>query len=318
MRIIKDLVLIFLTCLLLGILVLLVLLKFPMNEPTGSASIFAPRMELKDKVPRVNISVLKTGYSKAPEAFVTRGGEIFTQRSMIHPGILVEHPRGTFLIDAGLGKDLQKELQKAPWLSRIMLSSIVLENPLIQHPQIENLKNQLDFIFITHGHWDHLSGTLDFPGVPIHMLPEEIRFLNQGKHPYRHGVFPHQVLAIKDRLVPIRLNETPYENFSRSLDWFGDGTVILVGLEGHTPGSLGIFLNKSPSERYLIVGDALWSVNSEGRPEPRSFLGEIFSDFDRDRARKTRRKLTELINHSNEILLVPMHDPNALKKLHNP
>jgi glyoxylase-like metal-dependent hydrolase (beta-lactamase superfamily II) len=169
-------------------------------------------------------------------------------------------------------------------------------------------------IFITHSHWDHLSGAKDFPGVPIYMLPEEIEFMPQAEQRLLPIVFAEYRKELQSRVQPIKLKDQAYENFSRSLDWFGDGSVVLVPLPGHTPGSLGILLNVSPTERYLVVGDALWSVDARGVPQARSLLAEWFADNDAPRARTTRAQLGELIKNSNEITLVPIHDEDVLVK----
>jgi glyoxylase-like metal-dependent hydrolase (beta-lactamase superfamily II) len=73
---------------------------------------------------------------------------------------------------------------------------------------------------------------------------------------------------------------------------------------------LGVFINKAPDKRLFFVGDAVWTLDGEGKPEARSFLAELISDLDRTQARIIRKKLEALVDHSKEITLLPTHEPN--------
>ncbi len=148
-------------------------------------------------------------------------------------------------------------------------------------------------------------------------MPEEWKFATTTHDPFSHGIFPHQIAALKDRVQPLELKDIPYENFAKSLDLFGDQSLVVVPLPGHTPGSLGMFVNLPNGKRYFLIGDAAWGVDAEGNPEPRSLLAELISDHDHTQARATRQKLRELIEHSNEVILIPTHDAEALRKIRN-
>ena len=292
---------------------ILILLRYPTDDPEVKST-FAPRPDLEGNLPEIKLHYFETGYSDAPEPFVVEGGSFFNTRKMPFGAILVEHPQGNLLIDAGFGSNIDEELKKAPWMVRNLMG-LQVKTSVNQQEKFKDLKRPINGILITHGHWDHVSGAQDFPDVPVYVLPEEIEFLVNNPHPHRNAVFPWHGAALKDRLQAIQLKEEPYENFHQSLDWFGDGSVVLVPLRGHTPGSLGIFLNQSTDRRFLVVGDALWSVDPNGMPEKRSFLAQLYSDHDREKAATIREKLRELVNHSNEIILIPVHDDAALKKL---
>lgn len=313
MKVFKNIILIFVTLLLMGFLALLIYVRYPIDDPNTPPSTFATPVPLSDPLPPIKISVLETGYSTGPEGLINNRGPLFQTRKMVHPAILVAHPQATFLIDGGLSKNIQQEIAQVPWYGRLI--NFTAEKPAVDHSKIQKLEKKMDFILLTHGHWDHASGTLDFPRVAVRLLPEEIKFMSQIPNPYRNHIWPHQVKKLKDRWVPLALQEVPYENFSRSLDLFGDGSVVVVPLRGHTPGSLGIFLNQASDIRYFIVGDAIFGVDPEGRPKKKSRLMEWFSDYDRDQARAVRKKLAELMEYSNEITLIPIHDPKALQKI---
>jgi glyoxylase-like metal-dependent hydrolase (beta-lactamase superfamily II) len=288
----------------------LLLVRYPTTAPVVSST-FAPKPDL-DHLPPLKITWIPTGTSRVWVPFAIRGGSLGKTIKMVYGGILVEHPKGSFLIDGGLGKDAQGEMARNLGVLHKLFPIQVDSSISEQREKFPGLKN-IQSIYVTHVHWDHLSGAKDFPEIPIYLLPEEIEFINQGSRSILPVVYEEQRKALQSRFRPIQLKEHPYENFSRSLDLFEDGSVVLVPLPGHTPGSLGIFLNVSPTERYLVVGDALWNVNDNGEPEARSLPAEWFADNDVARARETRARLTELVKKSNEITLVPVHDPGAVE-----
>ncbi len=306
--------------LLVSALALLILLKWPTEIPDQPPSIFAPRPSAvggrhTSKGVPIGIEVLSTGASRTLEAFTAQGGSLFKTRRFVYPAIVISHPKGKFLFDGGLGSQFPQERSEISLLFRL-LNPFQLEKPLKAWLTPE--ERPIDFALVSHVHWDHLSGLLDLPEVPIRMLAAEREFATGQKNPKLHGILPEQMKHLKNRIQPIELKDGPYENFPRSLDLFRDGRIVLVALPGHTPGSLGVFVNLDAARRYLLVGDAIYSVDEKGRPEARPFATELFSDHDRVQARMTRKKLEELIGHSNEITLIPSHDPRALAKLPSP
>ncbi|MCE9625454.1 MAG: MBL fold metallo-hydrolase [Deltaproteobacteria bacterium] len=315
MRFLKKVLLVGVTFFLLAVLGLILALKYPVRDPALHASHFAARASMKN-LPTLQLQVFETGYSTAPEAYVRRGGELLEKERLTHSVVLIRHPKGNIVLDSGLGMHFSEQVARASWDHRLLDPLTFFPTmPLAKQAAFPILDPKRDFFLISHAHFDHLGGALDFPDIPVRMLAAEKEFSEIPEDPFRHGVFPEQISALKHRLVPIQLKNEPYENFSQSLDLFGDGSIVLVSLAGHTPGSLGVFANLPDGQRILFVGDALWTVDERGQPEARSPVAEWTSDFDKTQARLTRLKLAELIAHSNEVTLVPIHDSRALEKV---
>ncbi len=298
---------------LLCLLGLWIALRYPLPVPESSEISFAKN---KLKIPHqtnIKIHSFVTASSKIPEAILQHQGALLTMQEIPHPVIWIEHPRGNFLIDGGIGKTFSEERTKAPFWIRFF-QQVKLLHPWIEQKEIPP-EDKIQFALLTHGHWDHGSGLLDLPQVPIRMLPEEIKWLEAHANSYSDGISPTQVKNMKGRWEALLLEDKPYENFSKSLDLFGDGTVVIVALPGHTPGSMGIFINQAPDRRFLFVGDATYGTNTEGWPLQRSRIMEALSDQDIPQARKTRKQLETLVQQHNEITLIPTHDIQSLKKL---
>ena len=57
-------------------------------------------------------------------------------------------------------------------------------------------------------------------------------------------MIPQQAKMLEDgRVRELRFSDTPYEIYPQSLDLYKDGSIVLVPLPGHTPGSVGVFIN---------------------------------------------------------------------------
>jgi glyoxylase-like metal-dependent hydrolase (beta-lactamase superfamily II) len=51
-----------------------------------------------------------------------------------------------------------------------------------------------------------------------------------------------------------------------SYDLFGDGSIMLMPLPGHTAGNTGMFINRSNGPRIFLLGDAAWVAANYQRP----------------------------------------------------
>src|SRR5207245_2506867 len=111
----------------------------------------------------------------------------------------------------------------------------------------------------------------------------------------------------------LRFELTPYETFDESADLYKDGSVVVVPLRGHTPGSVGIFVNLSPARRLFYVGD---SVDDERGFEERVGKSLILRDSDNDMplADQIVGRLSELHEKVPALAIIPAHGRSAYKK----
>ena len=99
-----------------------------------------------------------------------------------------------------------------------------------------------------------------------------------------------------------------YEGFRSSYDLFGDGSIMLVPLPGHTAGSTGMFVNRSNGSRLFLLGDAAWV--SENYLRPATMHPFIWSGVTSDNA-TARRTLIQLYHYAQQhpdIPMIAMHD----------
>jgi glyoxylase-like metal-dependent hydrolase (beta-lactamase superfamily II) len=91
---------------------------------------------------------------------------------------------------------------------------------------------------------------------------------------------PSQVEPTTIRWHEFELNGPAYHEFERSYDLYGDGAVVLVSMEGHTPGPIGMFVTTESGRRFLFCGDTVWSAAAIPNARPKTLLARAFADDD--------------------------------------
>ena len=89
--------------------------------------------------------------------------------------------------------------------------------------------------------------------------------------------------------------------------------MVVLPLRGHTPGSVGIFVNLSPARRLFYVGDA---VDDERGLEERVGKSLILQESDNDMALANEivGRLSELHEKVPGLAIIPAHGRSAYKK----
>jgi N-acyl homoserine lactone hydrolase len=155
---------------------------------------------------------------------------------------------------------------------------------------------------------------VDLPGLPVILSQEEVDFIARYRDAKTIRVVPAHARAIEGRARPLHFEPAPYENFDESADLFGDGSIVIVKLPGHTPGSIGVFVNVTPTRRVFHVGDAVNVNEAIERQLPKSFLMAA-TDNNYAEANATVAKLAQLHTLDPDLLILPAHDRAAWKKV---
>lgn len=223
---------------------------------------------------------------------------------------VVEHPQARFIVEPSLCRDFEERaIAQLPAALRMAVRPHSSSRPI---PTVTALHQEgvgpLDFALPTHAHWDHVCGLLDLPGLPVHLHRIEHQWISSGPVAPVGGVRD----ALRNRsIVEFDLDGPPVLTFAASHDLFGDGTVVLVDLAGHTPGSVGI-LAQTRNGRLLLAGDAAWhTLQVEKIRQKASFPG-TFVDHDRE---ATFATLHRLHLASATVTVVPTHDHAAVQPL---
>lgn len=259
----------------------------------------------------IRASIIRTGSVKTLEKFVFTEGSLFTQLTLNHSAVLVDHPKGRILFDTGLGEAIDSQFSHdMPWWGHLIFSYDKEKSGL---RQLQEARERLpDFIVLSHAHWDHGSGLPDFAGIPVWLQTQEAEFL---KHPHPGAAFGSQFIDLPGRQKLFSLEKKPVGVYEESLDIFGDGKVILVGMPGHTPGSVGLLVHTSSGKKLFFVGDVVWSSRALATGSPKFWLPSRVLDHDRTATQAGVLKLREFRQSRTDVVIVPAHDGEVQGKL---
>ncbi|SDS42555.1 Glyoxylase, beta-lactamase superfamily II [Actinoplanes derwentensis] len=231
-------------------------------------------------------------------ALAFQGGSFGDKRRFASSAVLVQHPEGDLLIDAGFGADVAAHIAMLPRFVRA------------PYETGQTVSNQLDAVgydrrrllgvLPTHSHWDHVSGIDGLRGTAIWMNAHERRYAASdpdGKV-YRSVSEGH-------RIHEYGFDDRAYLGFASSYDVYGDGSVVIAHAGGHTTGSVIVFVTLPTGKRYAFIGDLTWQIDGIRRRVERPWLMSRLADSD---PRQLRQDLGRVIAVERLMQIVPAHD----------
>lgn len=255
----------------------------------------------------VEFAIVKTGKTTTLKGMMVSGGGFTTKVDGNFSAILVKHGQTHFLFDSGLGTQVAHQYQQdMPWWARAFFK---YEDPVLPaRTQLDQAGiPRIERIFLSHAHWDHASGLGDFPEAVVWASPEELTVVEHAA-PGLGGSWPSQVSLKSIRWQTLDFKPQPYKGFDRSIDVFADGSVVLVPMFGHTPGSIGMFVTVGSGKRFFFCGDAVWRADALKDGSPKFWPASLIVDKDRAQTQHTIEQMRELVRQDPELVVVPAHD----------
>lgn len=253
------------------------------------------------------VAIVRTAGLHVREGLVFAGGDFGKEVLNTFSAIVVRHGEDLFLFDTGLGA--QVDAQYDADMPRWQRPFFRYEAPV--RPVVAQLVGTglppVARIVLSHSHWDHASGLPDFPGAEV-WLPAAERAVVAHPHGGVGGAWGSQLAGAGRRWRELRFDAPAYEGFDRHHDVYGDGSVVLVPLSGHTPGSVGMFVTTPRGHRYFFVGDAVWSAAALRAGAPRFWAARWLVDADAVATQAVIGQIRRVQQAHPELVVVPAHD----------
>jgi glyoxylase-like metal-dependent hydrolase (beta-lactamase superfamily II) len=256
---------------------------------------------------KVEFAIVKTGKVTSLKGLMVSGGGFGTKVDGNFSAVLVRHGDTRFLFDTGLGSKVAEQYQQdMPWWARAFFR---YEDPVVPaRVQLDRAGiPPIERIFLSHAHWDHASGLGDFPEAVVWAAPEELDVIEHAA-PGLGGSWPSQVSLKTIRWQALVFKPRPHKGFDRSIDVFADGSVVLVPMFGHTPGSIGMFVTTASGKRFFFCGDAVWRADALKDGRPKFWPASLIVDKDREQTQHTIEQMRELLKQDPGLVVVPAHD----------
>lgn len=286
--------------------------KLPIGpEPAGLATLPAAQPPQG-----LAFTTLQTSQSNgAAEALIVGGGRWWVHRRPVQVAVLVRHPKGQLLFDTGLGRQVDAQFA----VNNLFHRQVFAYERGGRLPVVDQLQRQgwplkdIKMIVPSHMHWDHVSGLPDFPDAEVWATPAE---REEAGHAHAPAFLHSQFDGVK-HWRELRFEGPPVLGFAHSHDAFGDGSVLLLPLGGHTAGQVGMLLSLPSGQRYLFTGDVTWAIEGFHKPADRSWLLRRILPLDHDPAANQAAivHIHQLMKRHPGITVVPAHDENVLKSL---
>ena len=221
---------------------------------------------------------------------------------------LIEHPRGAVLIDCGWCRDVSPNGVYDALAARRVLGAAVAnfyrpELPLGQavHEQLaaRGISTcELELVILTHLDPDHVSGVKHLTGAKRIIVPEDeyfwsCRTVYKFRQPWKLWID-----APIERVFYRGFGGVP-NNWA--IDIFGDGTLYMVNLPGHTDGMAGVVAVNGRSF-VLLCADAGFSRSAWERLEVPGF------GFDTGLQRKSLKWVQEMAQRLGCVGVFASHD----------
>jgi N-acyl homoserine lactone hydrolase len=157
--------------------------------------------------------------------------------------------------------------------------------------QLKLTPDQIKYVGISHYHGDHIGQVASFP--------KSILLIGKGDWDVLTSTTPNQAA-----------NPAPFANWITGggkvepvpvdKDVFGDGSVVMLNMPGHTPGHHSLLVRLKEMGNVLISGDMAHfreNYESNGVPGFNTSHAETLSSFDRFKKIATNLKATVIIQH---------------------
>ncbi|WP_105437818.1 N-acyl homoserine lactonase family protein [Neorhizobium sp. T25_13] len=236
-------------------------------------------------------SVVVKDLSSFSDTFAYKG----ESRTLTDSCYVIRHGADYLLWDTGLPAAL---IGKAADLSQPLAPSLSVDIPT-QLAKIGIKPDQIGIVGISHNHFDHMGQASTFAKATLMIGAGDWESLHENPLPF--GVMPALVQPWMDGKAKI-------DPVSGDRDVFGDGSVMMLAMPGHTKGETALLVKLPQSGPVLLSGDVVHFEEQIGNNGVPPF------NIDRAESLASMERMNGIAKQLNAKLVV-QHDANDIGKL---
>ena len=200
---------------------------------------------------------------------------------------LIRHGDQLMLWDLGL----PSALKGAAFTTSGDMSASVSLTLVEQLAELGIKPGDIDVVGISHFHFDHIAQLPDFPTAKLYIGKSDWDLLTQSPPPafVNPAPFTHWISG-GGKVEPV----------ARDQDIFGDGSVVMLDMPGHTPGHHTLLVTLAGMGPVLLTGDQAHfqeNYDSNGVPTFNTNRADTLASFDRFKVLAKNLKATVIIQH---------------------
>jgi glyoxylase-like metal-dependent hydrolase (beta-lactamase superfamily II) len=194
---------------------------------------------------------------------------------------------------------LPAKLKGAPLSDSDTISPTLTKTVVEQLDTLKVEPKRIAIVGISHYHFDHVGQVADFPQAKLLIGASDFQALKTEPAPF--GADP--------KLLAHWLKEGgAVETVSGDKDIYGDGSVTMLAMPGHTPGSYALLVRLAKQGPVLLSGDV---VHFEEQFKANGVPGFNTNRADSLASMERLQKMAKALKAT----LVVQHDANDVKKL---
>jgi glyoxylase-like metal-dependent hydrolase (beta-lactamase superfamily II) len=274
------------------------------------------------------IKFIETGSCQHPEWFVNPKSGKF--RSIRFPAsvVVIEHAtQGLVVFDTGYSQRFHEVTRYFPEKFYALATPVTIaaeDTALSQIQKMGYANSDVKYVVLSHFHADHIAGAADFTQAQYIYSPEEFRYFRelsrfgQVRAGFLNALLP---VDLEHRMHPashtLSKVSAPIHELGAGwygTDLFGDESIMLVPLPGHTLGQTGLFIRQTSGENLFLVADAAWLKSSFiENSAPTRIAQSIFHDKTVYAETLSRLHQIHLNRSPNEVKIIPCHCSQTLE-----
>ena len=197
---------------------------------------------------------------------------------------LIRHGDTYMLWDTGLPKAMLNHVPDPKQGSDAVLTVTIVD----QLAKLGIKPDQIAIVGISHEHFDHTGQAGDFPGAKL--------LIGKGDVDDMRGPGADHAAALAHWLK----DGGALEPVVGDKDVFGDGSIVMLDLPGHTPGHHGLLVKLQHKGYVLLSGDVshfTTNYDSDGVPSFNSNRADTLASLDRFKKLAANLHATVIIQH---------------------